>query len=145
MKTLTFNITINASPEKVWKTLWDDDTYRKWTSAFHEGSYALSSWKEGARVHFIGPSGDGMYSEIAKLTPNEHMAFRHLGTMKGGKEQPSSEESEKWEGAMETYTLLRDGHSTILHVSLDSADDFVDYFSTTFPKALELLKSIAES
>ena len=144
MKTLHFTTTINASPEKVWKTLWEDATYRQWTNVFSEGSYALSSWKEGARVHFIGPTGDGMFSEIAKLIPNEHMAFRHLGTMKGGKEQPSTDETKAWEGCMETYTLKNNGGSTELAVSIDSIDEFADYFQDKFPKALEKLKEIAE-
>lgn len=37
MKTLNFLIKIKASKEKVWNVLWDDETYRKWTSTFSEG------------------------------------------------------------------------------------------------------------
>ena len=144
MKTLTFNTSINASPEKVWKTLWEDETYRKWTSAFSEGSYALSTWKEGARVFFLAPSGDGMFSEIAKLVPNEYMAFRHLGEMKGGKEQPETEITKQWSGCMETYTLKANGHATDLTVTVEIVEDHADYFNGAFPKALALLKEIAE-
>lgn len=144
MQTLEFTTSINASPEKVWKVLWDDTTYRQWTNVFHEGSYALSSWKEGARVHFLGPGGGGMFSEIAKLTPNEYMAFRHLGEMKNGKEQPQTEETKKWEGAMETYTLKGHGDMTDLIVSVDITDDHVSYFKDAFPKALGKVKEISE-
>ena len=42
MEKLHFSVNINASKEKVWQTLWDDTTYRKWTSAFSETSYAVS-------------------------------------------------------------------------------------------------------
>ncbi|MGQ0827138.1 MAG: hypothetical protein ACT4ON_01960 [Bacteroidota bacterium] len=42
MEKLQFTIDIKASREKVWKTLWEDTSYRKWTSAFSEGSYAVS-------------------------------------------------------------------------------------------------------
>lgn len=144
MKTLEFNISINAPREKVWKVLWEDTTYRQWTSAFHEGSYALSSWKEGARVHFMGPGGDGMFSEIAKLIPNEYMAFRHLGVMKNGKEQPETEETKAWAGAMETYTLKENGSTTELSVSVDVTDTHVNYFNEAFPKALAVVKKISE-
>jgi uncharacterized protein YndB with AHSA1/START domain len=144
MQKLNFSITINASAEKIWKILWEDATYRQWTSVFSEGSYALSTWKEGARVHFMAPSGDGMFSEIAKLVPNQHMAFRHLGTMKNGKEQAPTEETKAWEGAMETYTLKENGSSTELSVSIDSVEDYVAYFEGKFPLALAKVKEIAE-
>lgn len=144
MKTLHFSITINSPREKVWKTLWDDATYRQWTSVFSEGSYALSAWKEGSRVHFLSPSGDGMFSEIVKLIPNELMSFRHLGAMKEGKEQPETEETKKWIGAMENYTLSGKDGKTELSVSVDIVDEFVDYMNQTFPKALDKVKALAE-
>lgn len=144
MKTLHFSVTINAPAEKVWKILWDDETYRKWTSAFSEGSYALSSWKEGSRVHFLSPSGDGMYSEIEKLVPNELMLFSHLGMMKGGKEQPETEESKQWAGSKEIYSLKSNGSTTELAVSVDITDDHVKTFEGMFPKALALVKSLSE-
>ena len=46
MEKMNFSIDINAPKEKVWNVLWDDDSYRKWTSAFAEGSYAKTdNWK----------------------------------------------------------------------------------------------------
>lgn len=144
MKTLHFSITINAPREKAWKTLWNDATYRQWTSAFTEGSYALSAWKEGSRVHFLSPSGDGMFSEIAKLIPNEFMSFRHLGAMKEGKEQPETDETKKWVGAMENYTLSDKDGKTELSVSVDIVEEYVDYMNQTFPKALDSVKTLSE-
>lgn len=144
MKTLEFTTSINAPREKVWKTLWEDETYRKWTTVFSEGSHAVSTWKEGARIHFLGPGGGGMFSEIAKLVPNEHMAFRHLGEVKEGKEQPHTEETKKWEGAMETYTLKANGNAIELRTSVDVVDGHVDFFNDTFPKALDIVKKISE-
>ena len=37
-----FEVTINATPEKVWDVLWNDLTYTQWTSVFCHGSYAVS-------------------------------------------------------------------------------------------------------
>src|SRR3989337_938248 len=119
MKRLNFSTTINAPKEKVWKVLWDDATYRKWTSAFGEGSYAVSEWKEGSKILFLAPGGDGMFSSIARLVPNEYMSFAHLGVVKEGKEQPADAETEKWSGAMENYTLNETAGTTELTVEID--------------------------
>jgi uncharacterized protein YndB with AHSA1/START domain len=63
MQKINFSISINAPKEKVWKVLWNDDSYRKWTSAFAEGSYAVTdNWKEGTKVKFLDPKGSGMIS-----------------------------------------------------------------------------------
>jgi len=65
-----FKITINATPEKVWKILWNDSTYRKWTTVFAEGSFAETDWQEGSKVLFLGPEGRGMVSRIKRNIPN---------------------------------------------------------------------------
>ena len=105
MKRLNFSIQISAPKEKVWNVLWDDLTYRKWTSTFSEGSYAISDWKEGSKILFLSPNGEGMFSTIAKKIFYEFMSFKHLETVKGGEEQPDNEETKKWSGAMENYSL----------------------------------------
>lgn len=139
MDTLKFQVEINAPREKVWRTLWDDDTYREWTSAFSEGSYAESDWKEGSKIKFLGPGGDGMHSVIEKLVPNEQMKFKHNGEIKNGVESESS-----WQGAMESYYLIDKNGATEVNVELESVDAFKDYFNDAFPKALQILKQIAE-
>ncbi|MBA2423398.1 MAG: SRPBCC domain-containing protein, partial [Chitinophagales bacterium] len=66
MQKLNFSTSINASKEKVWKTLWDDSSYRKWTGAFQEGSYAeTDNWKEGSKVLFLDGKRNGMVSQVA--------------------------------------------------------------------------------
>jgi hypothetical protein len=40
------------------ESMWDDSTYRQWTSAFSEGSHAVSDWKEGSKVLFLSPEGE---------------------------------------------------------------------------------------
>lgn len=46
METLEFKIRIKAPAEKVWSVLWDEETYKKWTSVFCEGSHTISDWNE---------------------------------------------------------------------------------------------------
>ena len=139
MKKLNFSISINASAKKVWQVLWDDSTYRKWTSAFQEGAYAVTDWKEGSKILFLTPKGDGMFSIIEKKVPNEQMVFKHLGEIKNG-----VEETNDWGGAIESYHLEEKNGVTELDVELDSVGEFEQYFSDTFPKALKTLKQIAE-
>ena len=147
MEKLKFSTNIKAPREKVWNVLWNDDTYRKWTSAFMEGSYAeTDNWKEGTKVLFLGPGGDGMVSTVAKNKRNEFMSFKHLGEVKNGVEDTESEKIKIWAGAMENYMLSDENGNTKLDVKLDvdSAGDFKDYFSKTFPVALEKVKELAE-
>ena len=145
MKTLHFSIQIKAPAEKVWKTLWDDATYSRWTAAFCEGSYVVTDWNEGSRILFLSPGGEGMFSTIDKKIPNKFMAFKHLGVVKEGKEQPADEESEKWTGAMETYTLEEKNGVTDVIVSVATTDGFEQHFNDMFPKALENLKTLSEN
>ena len=145
MKRLNFSIQISASKEKVWNILWEDVTYRKWTSTFSEGSYAISDWKEGSKILFLSPNGEGMFSTIAKKIPYEFMSFKHLGTVKGGEEQPDNEETKKWSGAMENYSLDEKNGVTELTVTMDITEDHEQYFKDTFPKALESVKALAEN
>jgi len=145
MKKLNFTTKIDAPKEKVWNTLWNDSSYRAWTSAFAEGSYAeTDNWKEGSKVLFLGPTRDGMVSMVAKNMPNEYMSFKHLGVVKQGVEDTESDQVKGWAGALENYSLKEEGGKTTLSVEMDSADDFADYFEKTWPEALKKLKQLAE-
>lgn len=139
MAKLKFPVTINAPKEKVWEKLWDDKSYRQWTSAFMEGSYAESDWKEGSKILFLSPNGNGMFSTIEKKVPNEQMIFRHHGEIKNG-----VEETKDWGEARESYFLKEKNGVTELNVELDSTGEADQYFQDTFPKALTILKEMAE-
>jgi uncharacterized protein YndB with AHSA1/START domain len=145
MNKLAFSTEINAPANKVWQVLWNDSTYRKWTSVFQEGSYAVSDWKQGSRIQFLSSKGDGMFSEITELKPNEYMAFRHLGIVKDFKEQPPTAETESWKDAIETYSLKGNNDHTSLEVNLNSVGEYEDYFNKTFPGALKIVKELAEN
>lgn len=137
-----FTIDIDAPREKVWRVLWDDASFRDWSSVFAEGSYAVSDWKEGSTVQFIDPSSnDGMQSIIETKRPNEFMSFRHEAEIKAGTVQPPA----AWAGAHEDYTLTsRDGR-TMLRVDLDAADEHRQMFDEKFPKALQRVKALSEA
>lgn len=150
MQKLKFKTDINAPAEKVWQVLWNDDTYREWTKAFGHGGYAKTDWKEGSRVHFLSdgePDEDGMngmYSLIDTLVPGQKMFFKHLGVLKHSEEQPLDDESRKWSGSMENYTLTEENGITTLEVEIDIVDDHVDFFKEAFPNALKSVKELSE-
>jgi uncharacterized protein YndB with AHSA1/START domain len=147
MEKMNFSVNINAPKEKVWNTLWEDESYRKWTSAFTEGSYAVTdNWKEGTKVLFLDPKGSGMVSTVAENRPNEYMSFKHLGEVKDGIEDTSSEQAKQWSGAVENYTLIENNTGTDLKVEMEGnlSDDFKEYFLKAWPEALEKVKKLAE-
>lgn len=144
MERLEFTIRIKATVEKVWSVLWDDKTYREWTGAFCEGSYAVSDWNEGDKIHFMAPNGEGMNSIIETKIPNEYMAFKHIGEIKDFEELPLNDETKKWSGYMEIYKLTPDGEFVILTSMVDVIEKHIDYFKDAFPKGLEKVKELAE-
>jgi uncharacterized protein YndB with AHSA1/START domain len=151
MTTKEFSIGINAAPDKIWFALWDDYHYRQWTSVFCEGSYMETDWKEGGRVHFLAPNGEGMYSLLEENKPNELMYFRHIGEIKDFKEQPLDEVTGKWSGSREYYSLLIkespnvQNVQVVLNVLMDIDDHYLPYFEETFPKGLSKVKELAEN
>lgn len=85
-----------------------------------------------------------MESKINKMSPPETMVFQHLKVIKDGEIQPSTPESKKWEGALESYNLTANNGTTTLLVKMDTAKEYEDFFNEKFPKALKIIKDIAE-
>lgn len=144
MEKLVFSTSITASPEKVWNILWTDASYRKWTAAFMEGSYAVTDWKEGSKVLFLDGRGMGMVSRIAVNRPNEYMSIEHLGEVKDGVEDTTSDRVKAWAGAHENYTLKKINDQTELTIDMDISEEFKEMFAQIWPKALANVKQLSE-
>ena len=144
MERLNFSININAPKEKVWDTMLGKETYPEWTSEFAPGSTAETDWQKGSKAVFGDGKGNGMISTIAENKPNEYLSIKHLGMMRNGVEDTGSDEVKAWSGAMENYTLKETNGVTEVIVEMDSDGEYKDYFSKTWPKALDKLKNIAE-
>ncbi len=123
MTRLNFSTTINAPKELVWRTMLEDETYRNWTSAFQEGSYAVTDWKPGSKALFLAPDGSGMVSRVAEHRPNEYLSLEHVGIVKNGVEDVASDEVKQWAGAHENYTLREHAGNVTLSVEMDTAED----------------------
>ena len=144
-----FSIHINAPKEKVWDTMLGKDTYQEWTSAFNEGGRFEGSWDEGSKILFIGPDPEtgkegGMVARIKENRPYEFISIEHLGILKDGVEDTTSDEVKKWTPAFENYTFTEKDGGTEVSVDMDTAEEYADMFKDMWPKALLKLKEISE-
>lgn len=138
---LNFSIDIRAEKTTIWKALWNESSYREWAGVFFEGSYAVTNdWEEGSKVHFLSPDESGIYSIIEKHIPNNIIQFKHIGKVVGGKEQPIDDETKKWSGATETYTLTEGKDAITLEVEIDVLNEHLEFMTDTFPLALKKIK-----
>jgi len=152
MKKLQFKIVINAPVVKVYNTMLgldDKATYEAWAAEFNPTSTYEGSWEKGTKILFIGTGENGekggMVAEIAEHIPNKFVSIRSYGILKDDAEITTGEEVEKWAGGLENYTFEENNGITTVTVEVDMIDDFVGYFSETYPKALNKLKAILES
>ena len=140
-----FEITINASPEKVWNILIGEETYPEWAAVFCEGSTVETDWKKGSRAIFGDGKGSGMVSEIEEVVPNKFLSIKHLGEIKDGVEDTISDQVKSWSGAHENYTLTPVDGGTNWEVTMDTVEDFKDWMLEVWPKALAKVKEMAEA
>lgn len=149
MKTQHYNIFINAPREKVWDTMLDDPTYREWTKPFNPGSYYQGSWDEGSKMLFLGideNGGDigGMVARIKERRPHEFLSIEHLGMIENGVEDTTSERVKAWAPAYENYTFTDKDGGTEVAIDIDVEDAYAEMFQEMWPKALQVLKELAE-
>jgi hypothetical protein len=140
MEILHFDIQINAEATKVWTVLWDDFSFRQWTSAFTEGSFYQGNLEKGSIIKFLDPKNNGMYSKIVQLIPNEVITFLHLGEIYEGVETPRD-----WGDATEKYILKEDENTTHLFVEIATSEEFKSFFEEKFPVALSNVKNLSEN
>lgn len=150
MQKINHSIVINASREKVWDVMLGDATYREWTNVFHPGSYYKGDWGEiGSKMLFIGPDPEGgadmgMVSYVRESRKPEYVSVEHVGMIKDGVEDTTSEEVKQWTPAFESYTFTEVDGGTEVSIELDAAEEHVAMFEDMWPKALAKLKEIAE-
>jgi len=145
---LRYEISINADAEKVYKAMLEENSYKKWTSAFNPSSRYEGSWEKGSKIAFLGTDADGktggMISRIKENIPNEFLSIEHLGIIQNGKEVTTGPEVDEWAGATENYIFNEIRKKTLLAVEIDSTEQFKSYFNETWPKALKILKVMCE-
>lgn len=142
MKELQSSVEIKATKERVWETLWQDESLREWASIIDPGTYMVGDLKEGNEVQFISSeSGYGVTSLVEKLTVNEFLLLRHRADTQ---EEGAQERDNEWTGGEETYALSESNGATTLTVAFDVPPELEGYFKTNYPKALNRVKELAE-
>ncbi|SEL00425.1 SRPBCC family protein [Parapedobacter koreensis] len=140
MQTLTIDqqLKINAPAEKVWRVLWDNDTYKKWADAYMPGSHYTGDLKQEGRIKFLDPGNNGMESEVVSLTENREITFHHLHELQGGKEGQSLGNMQ------EKYTLSEHNGVTTLTLTSDMPEEYFNDMDAATKKALQIIKDLAE-
>lgn len=141
MKEMQFQVEINATKEKVWNTLWQDETFREWAGIIDPGTYMMGEMEKGNKIQFISANGYGVTSLVEELTPNEFLLLRHQSdTQNSG----TRERKKEWTGGRESYKLTEKNGVTTLAIVFDVPPKLEKYFMDTYPKALGRIKRLAE-
>jgi len=142
MKKMQFSTQIDTSKEKVWDTLWRDETFREWASIIDPETYMVGELKEGNEIQFISSHGGyGVTSLVETLVINEFLLLRHNADTQ---EEGKLEREKQWTGGSESYSLVENGSVTTVTISFDVPLELEEYFKISYPKALERIKTLAE-
>ncbi len=145
---LHFEITINNSPENVFRIMLEDKAFSEWTSPFNPDSRFTGSWEKGERIMFIGTNPDGktggMLCRIRENIPGKFLSIESLREIIDGHEVSGDQESGPWRGSLENYSLKPADGKTLLSIDTDVPAGFKPFFTEAWPKALEILRSLCE-
>lgn len=151
MPTLNYSIQINAPVKRVWDSMLDDTSYRLWTKPFHESSYYKGNWEEGSEIEFLGPWKDpetgeeGLAGMAARIKVNrlyEYLSIEHRGEIFNGFIKPFANGNVTYEN----YSFSESNGVTEIKIELiHMPEQFTEMFNEMWPRALDLLKEIAEN
>ena len=141
MKEMQFQVEIHATKEKVWDTLWQDETLRQWAGIIDPGTYMVGELEEGNEVQFISGNGYGVTTLVEEMTPGESLLFRHQADTQGTGKQ---EREKQWTGGKESYSLSEKDGTTTLTATFDVPPELEEYFKVNYPKALNRVKELTE-
>lgn len=149
LKSLHFEISIDAPVSKVYTIMLADKTYREWTAEFNPTSYYEGTWEKGSKILFLGTDQNGnvggMVSRIRENTENKFVSIEHMGFIQDGNEVTSGPHVDGWKGALENYTFNDDNGKTKLVIDMmGGTGEYNAYFMESWPKALKKLKAIVE-
>lgn len=144
-----YSVEIDAPVDIVFTRMIDKDYYEKWTKAFNETSTFRGTWQEGEKILFVGCDKDGneggMVSLINQMITNSYISICHLGEYRDGKEILEGENISSWKGMLENYAFEQTESGCNVLISLETMDGFKEYFDSTWPNALQILKEICET
>lgn len=132
------SMTLNATPERVWKALTTPAEIKQYLF----GTDTTSDWKEGSTITYRGEWEGKKYEdkgEIIELIPNELLHTTYLSSMSGKKDTPENY-------ANVIYRLEPTGHQTILTITQDNNanEQSRDHSQANWNMVLQGLKKLVE-
>jgi len=145
MTKLNYSIEINAKNEHVWKTMLAPETYQQWVKAFSANSKFIGEWKQGETILFFDPDLGGSKAILEIFDPYNVILARHFSMVdKNQNENNEDEMSKKWIGSTERYSLIETTDKTKLNIEMTTDEAFTKMFDSSWPKAMEIIKSLCE-
>jgi len=145
MKTLKYEIVIDAPSKVVWEKMLGPESYQQWAKAFSPNSQYRGEWKQGSYINFIDPNMGGTRALLESVIPYQKISAKHVAMLdKGENEDNESDFAKKWIGTTEDYTLSETEGKTHLAVVTKTDEAFEKMFTDSWPQALQLLKEICE-
>ncbi len=150
MPKLHLNIEINATPEKIWHSITNKESYKVWTSAFQGDSTFEGGWKKGDSMQFTALNAhgeaEGIGSIIVESVFPKHLSIKHIGEIKNGVLDTTSEAVLAWAPAFENYTLSPISENTTnFELEMDVMDEYFEMMRNMWLEALVLLKKVSEA
>ena len=114
------------------------------TATFRE-RYRFDSADAITVVSEISPSGDGLISVIASNRPYNLVSIKHLGYVKDGVDDATSEEVRSWAPSYEKYLFTEIPGGIQVMVEQEITPDVEQYMRDTWPQALASHKALCET
>lgn len=109
MKTIHQSIDIHATKEAIWAAVINENKYKLWTAAFHEGSRFEGIWQKGSRLKFLAKDANGvdmgMISEVVVFEHLSDIGIKPVGFVGEGQEDYESEALKEWTQTLESYHI----------------------------------------
>jgi uncharacterized protein YndB with AHSA1/START domain len=145
MKKLVYKINIEAPKQKVWNTMLQPDSYKKWVASSWPGSFYKGSWEQGEQIRFIGKDGSGTLAQIKDLNLYKNIDAEHIAILLNGVvEDTTSDLARNWVGITEKYTFSETDGKTELTVTINTNPEWEKMFDDGWPNALMKLKELCE-
>ena len=105
----------------------------------NEGTYFEGNWEVGSIMKFLDPQNNGMYNLVTENIRFKVLGRKHLGWILKGELSPQN-----WEDSTLNYILEPSENGTLLKGTVNSLDEFVEFFNSKYPQNFEHIKRLAE-
>jgi hypothetical protein len=145
MINLKYSIEIDAKKEHIWETMLNPETYKKWIKAFSPDSKFIGEWKQGETILFFDPNLGGSKAVLEIFNPYNEILAKHVSMVDKEKNENNEHETAgKWIGSTERYGFMETGEKTRLEIEMNTDQVFAEMFNKSWPRALEIIKSLCE-